>query len=101
MGKITVSGPGLDLTLNIDALIHDKQLQLEYQPGMTNKRNIAIENEQGLLALMHSKPAGFITTKQKGDFLIKAGLEKELKSDILATYMIVETVMGIISEGNK
>lgn len=97
VGKITVSEPDFNLTFKIDALIHQRQLQVEYQPGMSNNKNIAIENEQELLAFMQSKPAGFITTKQEGEFFIKQGLAEELKSDILATYMIVETIMGINS----
>jgi len=101
VGRITHPKTGffdllMDPKYNFDVLIQDKQLQVEYQP-IKNNRNMAVENAQGLLALMHSKPTGFISTKQKGNFLIKAGLQKELKSDLLTTYMIVESVVGIIS----
>ncbi|MCK6618938.1 MAG: hypothetical protein HUU32_04730 [Calditrichaceae bacterium] len=97
VGKITVSEPNLNLTGDIAASIHGKHLNLKYQADMFNKTSVSFEDEQGLLAFFHSKSSGFISTKQKGEFLIKHDLPEELKLDILATYMIVETIMGINS----
>jgi hypothetical protein len=101
IGRIIVSAPDLNVIFPINATFNGQQLNLKYQAEMSNKKSVSIEDGQGLLAFLHSKPAGFITTKQKGEFFIKQGLAEELKSNILVSYMIVETVMGIISEGNR
>jgi hypothetical protein len=97
VGKITLAEVGISDTraVRIPAGItfHDKNYNVEYQ-NMFNKISVTFEDESGLIALIGLKPKSFVTTKMKGEILIKQGLSRNLQSDIFTIYMVVEAMLG-------
>ena len=61
---------------------------------MFNKVTVSFEGDSGLVALFGLKPKSFITTKMKGDVLIKRDLSENIKSDIFSIYLMVEGILS-------
>ena len=96
IGKITLNEPGIsDQQVNripTEITFHNKDYNVEYQ-SMFNKVSVSFDDESGLIALIGLKPKSTITTKMKGEILIKRGLSEELKSDIFTLYLMIEATL--------
>ncbi len=69
----------------------------EYQKIM-NKKYLSFKDESGLIALIEFGSEEFIAVKYTGEAFIKQGLANGLKSDIIAMFMITDTVMSILEK---
>lgn len=100
VGKITVYESPAKSDQKIDLLIHDKPMKLENNIFINKKsfkfeKCLSFEDESGLITLISLKDKG---NQHGGEMLIKKNLSKNLKSDIIAMYMIAETAFGIIGD---
>jgi hypothetical protein len=90
VGIITIDkGKQITLSIPVYIVFHNNNYSIEYQNAF-NKIGISFEDRNGLAALISLKPKSFITTKMKGEILIKKGLVEELKPDILSLYLMIE-----------
>jgi len=96
VGKISFKEPGISdqqvSRIPTKTTFHNKNYNVEYQ-NMFNKVSVSFDDESGLIALIGLEPESTITTKMKGEILIKQGLSKELKPDIFTLYLIIEAAL--------
>jgi hypothetical protein len=86
-----------DLIVIIDIYLHDRFYKVEFQE-LLNKRKVSVEVDDELIAFFDLKPASFITTKLKGNALIKAGMSSEITADIFSAYILTAIVLRGLSE---
>jgi hypothetical protein len=80
---------------NITISLNDRLLNLKFYQ-LFNKRKVSIEYEDQLVAFFDLKPAAFISTKIKGDALIKNGLSSDFLADLLFSYILTDIFIGAI-----
>ena len=97
VGKVEMHDPRLSSssTIKIDIFIHDKLLHIEFEEQL-NKRKVSFEYENQLVAFFDLKPAAFISTKKKGNVLIRSGLSKNFIADIFSSYILTDIISGTI-----
>ena len=78
----------------VEISLNDKKIYGKYQPLMNNK-TISFTDDEGLIALFGFESDGFVANKFKGDAYIKQELPEKDKTDIIAMFIITDTVISI------
>lgn len=94
MNKKPNSMINLKLVFPLKISFHSQNIIIEYQNFMNNK-TITFNDENGLLALFGFETKEFIAVKYTGEIFIKQGIKKELRSDIIVMFLIIDTVMSL------
>jgi hypothetical protein len=83
--------------LKVDISIHDKLFKVEFEENfIQHKRKVSVEYEDQLVAFFDLKLAAFISTKMKGNILIKPGLAKDFLADIFSSYLMAAIIRRAI-----
>ncbi len=82
--------------LYIDIIIHDKLLNFEFKEQL-NKRKVSVVYNDQQIAFFELKPASFISTSQKGNVQVKAGITPEFTNDIFTSYILADIVWNSLT----
>jgi len=82
---------------HIEIVLHGNFVNLEYKAAL-NKECFTFKNNEGLIAIVGLQPAGFTAIKNTGDIFLKKNLSMDLRADVIAMYLIIESAIDAISE---
>jgi hypothetical protein len=105
VGEITIPKPDFSFssvqTMEVNTEMHGKKLKMKYQSDLSNDESCSIFDGQELLGYIYSKTKEGISYNRNAEFLIRQNIPDELKSDVIASYIITEIVRSISANGNE
>lgn len=97
VGKTVIKRSSLSSSpfLTMDILIQNNLLKVDFQEQF-NKRKVSMESKEQLIAFFDLKPASFISTKLKGEVMIKSNLSENEITRIFTSYIITDILQKAI-----